>query len=60
MMRIEQLTFTRFLAATSIVIFHYGVKCYPFNNNEIAFIFKSADVGVSYFFILSGFVMLLA
>ncbi|MBD0726572.1 hypothetical protein B6A10_15470 [Flavobacterium sp. L1I52] len=60
MMRIEQLTFTRFLAATSIVIFHYGVKCYPFNNNEIAFIFKSADVGVSYFFILSGFVMMLA
>lgn len=59
-MRIEQLTFTRFLAAVSIVIFHYGSKSFPFNDDKIAFIFRGADVGVSYFFILSGFVMMIA
>lgn len=59
-MRIEQLTFTRFLAAVSIVIFHYGGKSFIFNNESINFIFHNADVCVSYFFILSGFVMMLA
>ncbi|RVT75890.1 acyltransferase [Flavobacterium sufflavum] len=59
-MKIDQLTFTRFLAAISIVIFHYGGKSFPFNNDRIAYIFKGADVGVSYFFILSGFVMIIA
>lgn len=59
-MRIEQLTFTRFIAAISIVIFHYGKGSYLFNNKYIAFIFQQANVGVSYFFILSGFVMIIA
>ncbi len=59
-MRIEQLTFTRFLAAISIVIFHYGQKSFLFNNLYVDFIFKHADVCVSYFFILSGFVMMIA
>lgn len=59
-MKINQLTFTRFLAAISIVIFHYGKNSFPFNKDSIAFVFKSADVCVSYFFVLSGFVMLLA
>ena len=59
-MKINQLTFTRFLAAISIVIFHYGKNSFPFNNHYIDFVFKSADVCVSYFFILSGFVMLIA
>lgn len=59
-MRIEQLTFTRFLAAVSVVVFHYGGKSFPFYNENIAFIFRNADVCVSYFFILSGFVMILA
>ena len=59
-MRIEQLTFTRFLAAISIVIFHYGKEVSPFNNEYIAFLFSQANVGVSFFFILSGFVMVIA
>lgn len=59
-MRIEQLTFTRFLAAISIVIYHYGKNCSVFYNDFTGFLFKQADVGVSYFFILSGFVMIIA
>ncbi|WP_078213318.1 acyltransferase [Flavobacterium sp. LM5] len=59
-MRIEQLTFTRFIASISIVIFHYGQNSFLFNNQYVSFIFKQANVGVSYFFILSGFVMIIA
>jgi peptidoglycan/LPS O-acetylase OafA/YrhL len=58
--RIEQLTFTRFIAAISIVIFHYGKDYFLFNNEYVSFIFKQANLGVSYFFILSGFVMIIA
>lgn len=59
-MRVEQLTFTRFVAAISIVIFHFGKKSYLFNNEVVQSLFFNADVCVSYFFILSGFVMMLA
>ncbi len=59
-MRIEQLTFTRFLAAMSIVVFHYGLDLAPFNKESISYLFEQANVGVSYFFILSGFVMIIA
>jgi peptidoglycan/LPS O-acetylase OafA/YrhL len=59
-MRLEQITFTRFLAAIAIVVYHYGRDIFPFNNGAIAFIFERANVGVSYFFILSGFVMIIA
>lgn len=59
-MRIEQLTFTRFIAAVLIVIFHYGRDTFFFKNEYISFIFKQANVGVSYFFVLSGFVMIIA
>ncbi|MCD7972919.1 MAG: acyltransferase [Candidatus Azobacteroides sp.] len=59
-MRIEQITFTRFLAAVSIVIFHFGQAVFPFNTKAISFLFSHADIGVSYFFILSGFVMMIA
>lgn len=59
-LRIEQLTFTRFIAAISIVIYHYGRGSYLFNNKFISFVFQQANVGVSYFFILSGFVMIIA
>lgn len=59
-MRIEQLTFTRFIAALSIVIYHYGKNVFLYNNEYLSFIFKQANVGVSYFFILSGFVMIIA
>lgn len=59
-MRVEQLTFTRFLAAISIVVFHYGGNIFPFNIKFIHLLFKQANMGVSYFFILSGFVMVIA
>jgi peptidoglycan/LPS O-acetylase OafA/YrhL len=59
-MRIEQLTFTRFVAAMSIVIFHFGKRVFPFNNEHISFVFGMANIGVSYFFILSGFIMIIA
>lgn len=59
-MHFKQLTFTRFIAALAIVVFHYGRKIPPFNNGKIAFIFQHANLGVSYFYILSGFVMIIA
>lgn len=59
-MRIEQLTFTRFIAAIAIVIFHFGKESYLFNSDYVSFIFRQAHLGVSYFFILSGFVMIIA
>lgn len=59
-MRIEQLTFTRFIAAISIVIFHFGMNSFIFNNDFVSFLFTRANVAVSYFFILSGFVMIIA
>lgn len=59
-MKIQQLTFTRFIAALAIVIYHYGMGSYLFNNTYISFIFQQANIGVSYFFMLSGFVMIIA
>lgn len=59
-MRLDQLTFTRFLAAISIVAFHYGGKSFVFNNDYVSFMVNNADLCVSYFFILSGFVMMIA
>ena len=58
--RIEQLTFTRFIAAIFIVIFHFGKNLYPFNSEFLVRFISRANVGVSYFFILSGFVMMIA
>ena len=57
-MRLEQLTFTRFLAAIIIVVFHFGLTIPPFNYPSVSFLFS--NVGVSYFFVLSGFVMIIA
>src|SRR5688572_3481996 len=59
-MRIEQLTFTRFVAAISIVIYHFGDNTFPFNHPLFSPLFKQAYIGVSYFFFLSGFVMIIA
>ncbi len=59
-MRVEQVTFTRFLASIAIVIYHFGLKIYPFNTTFLFILFKISNVGVSYFFILSGFVMVVA
>jgi peptidoglycan/LPS O-acetylase OafA/YrhL len=44
----------------AIVIFHYGVNIFPFSNESVSSLFKQANIGVSYFFILSGFIMIIA
>jgi len=59
-LRIDQLTFTRFLAAIAIVIFHYGAAVFPFSHGAISFLVSQANCGVSYFFVLSGFIMIVA
>ncbi|QNK77413.1 acyltransferase [Winogradskyella sp. PAMC22761] len=59
-MQLSQLTFTRFLAAISIVIYHYGLDVFPFNLEVIKHLFSQSYLGVSYFFVLSGFVLVIA
>ncbi len=51
-MRIEQLTFFRFLAAAIVVIFHYGK-----NTTGLTGAITSGPEMVTFFFVLSGFVM---
>jgi len=52
-----QLTFTRFIAAILIVLFHFGKNTAPFNNPAISPLIGLAPAGVSYFFLLSGFIL---
>ncbi|MCS4303120.1 acyltransferase [Chryseobacterium sp. BIGb0232] len=59
-MRISQITFTRFLAAMAIVISHFNKDLFLYKIDYISNIFLKANVGVSYFFILSGFIMIVA
>lgn len=56
----QHLTFTRFLAAIAIVVLHFGNQLYPFNLRFVSAVVTNAAVGVSYFFLLSGFVMAIA
>lgn len=56
-MKIPQLTFTRFLAAIAIVIFHFKNEVYPFNLPVIKELTGFLNVLVSYFFVLSGFIL---
>ncbi len=58
--RKDQITFTRFVAAMAIVVFHFGTDVFPFDQAPIAGLVERANVGVSYFFNLSGFIMVLA
>ena len=59
-MKITQITFTRFLAAMAIVISHFNKDMFLYQIDYISNIFLKANVGVSYFFILSGFIMIVA
>ena len=60
-MRLDQLTFTRFIAALGIVMFHFlEHNNYIYDNSYVNFLVSKANVGVSYFFVLSGFVMMIA
>lgn len=55
--KIDSLTYTRGLAAILVVIFHYGLSVPPFSWARP--VFASGNLAVSYFFVLSGFVMAL-
>lgn len=52
--KLNQLTFTRFLAALAVVFFHSGGD---FGFFKIPAIFTAGLAAVSYFYVLSGFVM---
>ena len=59
-MQLNQITFTRFIAALSVVFFHYGQSIFPAN---ISFLFENLTAGpiaVGYFYVLSGFIMAIA
>ncbi len=59
-MQLDQITFTRFIAALSVVFFHYGQSIFPAN---ISFLFENITAGpiaVGYFYVLSGFIMAIA
>lgn len=51
-MRIESLTFLRFIAALVVIISHFGVHISLFENTSLA-----GQLMVTFFFVLSGFVM---
>ncbi|MCW3085463.1 MAG: acyltransferase 3 [Bacteroidetes bacterium] len=56
-MEIRQLTFTRFVAALMILIFHYGQHAFPFNSGLLQHFAKEGAFAVSYFFCLSGYIL---
>ena len=53
--QLHALTSTRGIAALLVVIFHFGCTVFPFNSFE--HFFRSGNLAVGYFFVLSGFVM---
>lgn len=59
-MKISQITFTRFIAAIAIVISHFNKDLFLYKIGPVSNLFLRANVGVSYFFILSGFIMIVA
>jgi len=59
-LQLDQITFTRFIAALTVVFFHYGQNIFPAN---ISFLFENVTAGpiaVGYFYVLSGFIMAIA
>jgi peptidoglycan/LPS O-acetylase OafA/YrhL len=59
-MNLPQLTFTRFIAALSVVVIHFGLFTWPFSTNVLFPIFVKALCAVSYFFVLSGFILVVS
>jgi len=59
-MQLDQITFTRFIAALTVVFFHYGQSIFPAN---VSFLYENVTAGpiaVGYFYVLSGFIMAIA
>nr|CAA6800867.1 MAG: Peptidoglycan/LPS O-acetylase OafA/YrhL, contains acyltransferase and SGNH-hydrolase domains [uncultured Thiotrichaceae bacterium] len=59
-MRLDQLTFTRYLAALTVVFFHFGQEAFPATNTWLHPVITAGPIAVSYFFVLSGFIMAVA
>lgn len=60
MKKLDQLTFTRFIAAFMVLVFHGGIGLFPFSFFPVVPLISSGQTAVSFFFVLSGFVMALA
>ena len=56
--RVNALTATRAVAALMVVIHHFGGSVFPFN--KLPAIFRNGNIAVSYFFVLSGFVLFIS
>lgn len=59
-MKLDQLTFTRYIAALTVVFFHFGQQAFPATNNWLHPVVTAGPIAVSYFFVLSGFIMAVA
>ena len=59
-MKINQLTFSRFFLALLVVIFHFGDGVWPFRYAASQYVVDKAYIGPSFFFVLSGFVLVIA
>lgn len=57
---ITSLHFTRFIAAFCVVAYHYGKNAVPFNAGILNQFIQNGGFAVSYFFALSGFIMMYA
>ncbi|WP_020394954.1 acyltransferase family protein [Thiolinea disciformis] len=61
-MKLEQITFTRFIAALTVVFFHFGTlnQASPTTHPFWGSVITAGPIAVSYFFALSGFIMAVA
>lgn len=59
-MTTTQLTFTRFVAAFFIVFYHFGGNLFAWEHPFFKIFQRNLSLGVDYFYVLSGFVMMLA
>lgn len=58
-MKIEHLTFTRFIAALAVVLFHIGANRLG-HDSLPGSLFRVLNSAVSYFFVLSGFILVVS
>lgn len=59
-MQLDQITFTRFIAALSVVFFHYGMDVFPASLPYLHDLVTAGPIAVNYFYVLSGFIMAIA
>jgi peptidoglycan/LPS O-acetylase OafA/YrhL len=58
--QLDQITFTRFVAALTVVFFHYGNQAFPLTIPYLENVLKAGPIAVNYFYLLSGFIMAIA